>query len=322
MIVVTGAAGFIGSRIATQLNRRGRRDLFLVDHLACSEKWKNLRSLVYEDYLDRSELMGFLDGGPKIEAIIHMGACSTTTERDADFLMQNNYRYTRQLASWCLANDVRFIYASSAATYGDGSHGYVDDESTIDILDPLNMYGYSKHLFDQIARQNDWFDRIVGLKLFNVYGPNESFKGDMASVVYKAFHQIRNTGQVKLFKSYHPDFVDGGQRRDFVYVKDVVNVVMFFLKNPGINGLFNLGTGLARSFEDLAKATFKAMGVPAKIEFIDMPENLKAKYQYFTQADMRKLKRSGYKAAFMSLEEGVGDYVRGYLVPEFGKEVS
>ena len=317
MIIVTGAAGFIGSQIASRLNRSGRRDLILVDHLGTSEKWKNLRSLVYEDYLDRQDLFSFLEKGGDIEAVIHMGACSSTTEKDASFLMENNYRFTRRLAEWCLEQNVRFIYASSAATYGDGKNGYVDDEGTIDLLDPLNMYGYSKQLFDQVARQNDWFNRIVGLKFFNVYGPNEYFKGDMASVVFKAFHQIRETGKVRLFKSYLPTCPDGGQMRDFIYVKDIEKAVMFFLENPKENGLFNMGTGQARSFLDLAKATFSALGQPVQIEFIDMPLTLQAKYQYFTQADMRKLRAVNYREPFVSLENGIDDYVKNHLLKDF-----
>ncbi|PIE90316.1 MAG: ADP-glyceromanno-heptose 6-epimerase [Acidobacteria bacterium] len=313
MILITGAAGFIGSRIACKLNQTGRTDLVLVDQLGCNEKWKNLRELVYEDYLEKEDLFAYLDGPSDIEAVIHMGACSSTTEKNASYLIQNNYRYTRRLAEWCLKHGARFIYASSAATYGDGNNGYGDNLEELNKLQPLNMYGYSKHLFDQVAHQKGWLNQMVGLKFFNVYGPNEDHKGEMSSVVYKGFHQVEKTGKIVLFKSHREEYSDGGQLRDFIYVKDVEDVVVHLLKHPEINGLFNLGTGQARSFEDLATAVFTAMNRQVNIEYIDMPDHLRDRYQYFTQAEMQKLAQTGVETKFRSLEEGIGDYIVNHL---------
>ncbi len=313
MIIVTGAAGFIGSCVVSYLNQKGINDIIAVDVLRTNDKWKNLRHLDFADYLDREQLFDFLAQAPKIQAIIHMGACSATTEQDANYLMENNYRYTLRLAQYALENNVRFIYASSGATYGLGEQGYDDDEAKIHLLRPLNMYGYSKQLFDLKARREGWFNKIVGLKFFNVYGPNEYFKGDMASVVFKAFNQIKEHGLVRLFKSHRPDFKDGEQLRDFIYVKDVLKVIDFFLEHAGQNGLFNVGTGKARSFLDLVTATFKALGMEPKIEFFDMPPELRDRYQYFTEAKIEKLRRAGYTQPFVSLEEGIRDYVQNYL---------
>lgn len=317
MIIVTGAAGFIGSCVISRLNREGINDIIAVDVLRTNDKWKNLRHLDFSDYLDREQLFPFLESNPKVEAIIHMGACSATTERDANYLMENNYRYTLKLARYALQHSVRFIYASSGATYGLGELGYDDEESKIHLLRPLNMYGYSKQLFDLKARREGWFRRIVGLKFFNVYGPNEYFKGDMASVVFKAFNQIQEKGYVRLFKSHRDDFEDGQQLRDFIYIKDVLEVILFFLQNPDKNGLYNVGTGKARSFLDLVKATFSAMGREPKIEFFDMPEQLRDRYQYFTEAKIEKLRNAGYTKDFYSLEDGITDYVQNYLMKGF-----
>ena len=242
-----------------------------------------------------------------------MGACSSTTEQDATFLADNNYRYTRDLCEWCLRNNTRFIYASSGATYGNGSNGYSDlDDATI-ALRPLNMYGYSKHMFDLWALKNEVLETIVGLKFFNVYGPREDHKGDMRSVVNKAYGQILESGEVKLFKSYNAAYKDGEQVRDFVYVKDAVDVCLYFMDKPRASGLFNVGTGKARTWLDLVNAVFAAMGKPPKVQFIDMPETLRAKYQYHTQADVAKLQRAGYTEPFTSLEDGVKDYVKTWL---------
>lgn len=312
MIIVTGAAGFIGSCMVSKLNREGIDDIIVTDVLRENDKWKNLRHLAFHDYLDRSDLMEYLKGTNNIEAIIHIGACSSTTERDAAYLMENNYRYTLNLARYAILNNIRFIYASSAATYGDGSSGY-DDESKIKNLLPLNMYGYSKHLFDLKAIREGWLEKIVGLKFFNVYGPNEYQKGDMASVVFKAFNQINDTGKVKLFKSHRPDFRDGEQLRDFVYVKDILEVIWFFLNNRDKNGLFNAGSGRARSFKDLVSAVFKAMEIPLNIEYINMPDAIRDRYQYFTEAKIEKLRKAGFNDSFISLEEGIYDYVQSYL---------
>lgn len=317
MIVVTGAAGFIGSCVVSKLNREGETDIIAVDVLRKNDKWKNLRNLNFVDYLDREQLFDYLEASADIEAIIHMGACSATTETDTSYLMENNYRYTLKLARYCLEREVRFIYASSAATYGDGSNGIDDDESKLPNLQPMNMYGYSKHLFDLKALREGWLDRFAGLKFFNVYGPNEYHKGDMSSVVFKAFNQIKSNGFVKLFKSHRPDFEDGQQKRDFVYVMDAINMVWFFLKNPKIGGIFNAGTGRARTFNDLVFATFEAMGRKPNIVYIDMPVEIRDRYQYFTEAKMDKLMGSGYEAPFHSLEEGIADYVKNYLMKDF-----
>lgn len=314
MIIVTGAAGFIGSCVISRLNREGLRDIIAVDVLRTNDKWKNLRHLNFADYLDREQLFDYLNSADGVEAIIHMGACSATTERDAHYLMENNYRYTLRLAEFALEHGARFIYASSGATYGMGEQGYDDDESKIHLLRPMNMYGYSKQLFDLKARREGWLNAITGLKFFNVYGPNEYFKGDMASVVFKAFNQIKEKGYVRLFKSHRPDYKDGEQLRDFIYVKDVLEVILFFLKHPEKNGLYNVGSGKARTFLDLVHATFAAMNREPKIEFFDMPEGLRDRYQYFTEAKIEKLRKAGYRQPFHSLEEGITDYVQNYLM--------
>lgn len=316
-IIVTGAAGFIGANVVRELNARGEDELILVDELGKGEKWKNLVGTRYEDMISPEELLGLLEEHQFADAraIIHLGANSATTEKDADLLLRNNYQYTRVLCNWSLEHDARFVYASSGATYGDGSRGYSDDDSVTPTLEPLNMYGYSKHMFDLWALKHGLFANIVGLKYFNVYGPYEAHKGNMRSVVAKSFEQIRCDGFVQLFKSYVPEYADGGQLRDFVYVKDVVDATLHFAlqdaSEPG--GLFNVGTGKARSWLDLANATFAAMGREPVIEFIEMPEELQGKYQNFTQAEIGKLRQAGYTRPFTSLEDGVRDYVQGYL---------
>jgi ADP-L-glycero-D-manno-heptose 6-epimerase len=314
-IVVTGASGFIGRNLVAELNARGYDELFLVDNLGTDDKWSNLRGLRFEDILQPPDFLSSLELGKfsNLDAILHIGACSSTTERDADFLLRNNYVYSRKLCEWSLQHETRFIYASSAATYGDGSNGYSDDVSLLNTLRPLNMYGYSKHMFDLWAQKHGLFNRIVGLKYFNVYGPYEDHKGDMRSVVNKAYEQIKNTGKVQLFKSYRPDYADGEQMRDFVYVKDAVAVTLHFLNDRETGGLFNCGTGVARSWKDLVSATFSAMEVPSQIEFVEMPEVLRSKYQYFTQAETAKLRDAGYAASFTSLENAIHDYVATYL---------
>ena len=314
-IIVTGGAGFIGRNIVAALNARGRDDIIIVDNLGKSEKWKNLVGLRYEDYRDKDLFLTdvLCNTLPRAEAVFHMGACTSTTEKDAGYLAENNYRCTRSLCEWCLENGARFIYASSAATYGDGSLGYSDDDAVTPTLRPLNMYGYSKQMFDLWALKRRLFDRIVGMKYFNVYGPCEDHKGDMRSVVHKAHDQIRKTGEVQLFKSYKPEYKDGEQMRDFSYVKDAVNVTLHFFDNRDVSGLFNCGTGRARTWIALVTAVFAAMGKEPNIRFIEMPEHLREKYQYHTQADMTKLRSAGYAAAFTSLVEGVRDYVQNYL---------
>lgn len=310
--IITGAAGFIGRNLVAELNARGETDLLLVDELGTTEKWKNLVGLQYEDIWDPETFrQSVLDGasGKGIKALIHLGACSATTETDADYLLDNNYRTTRDLCQWCLEQDVRFVYASSAATYGNGDEGYSDADEKTPGYSPLNMYGYSKHLFDLWALKNGLLDQIAGLKYFNVYGPHEEHKGDMRSVVYKSFEQIQESGGVKLFRSHRPDYEDGMQLRDFVFVKDAVDVTLWLAnpENPG--GLYNCGTGQARSWLDLTHAVYKALDKDPKIEFIDMPAYLQPKYQYYTQAEMGKLHSAGYTKPFTSLEDGVAETV-------------
>jgi ADP-L-glycero-D-manno-heptose 6-epimerase len=318
-ILVTGAAGFIGRNTVAALNARGENEIILVDELGKDEKWKNLVGLRYEDIVSPEEFLGLIEDGAFADArsLIHLGACSATTEKDADFLLRNNYQYTRVLCNWAQANEIRFVYASSAATYGDGAQGYDDSDAVTPLLKPLNMYGYSKQMFDLWALKHGLFENIVGLKYFNVFGPYEDHKGDMRSVVAKSYEQIRETGVVKLFKSYKPEYEDGEQMRDFIYMKDAVDVTLHFaLQEPGApGGLFNCGTGKARTWVDLATAVFKAMGLTPKIEFIEMPQQLQGKYQYFTQASEMKLRAAGYEKSFTSLEEGVREYVQGYFLP-------
>jgi ADP-L-glycero-D-manno-heptose 6-epimerase len=316
MIVVTGGAGFIGSALIAALNGRGISDILVVDRLGADGRWKNLRNLSFADYVEKDDFleMVFADKAPSgIEAVLHMGACTDTTETDASYLIKNNYEYTKLLAQWATDADVRFIYASSAATYGDGSAGFSDDEEKIENLRPLNMYGYSKQLFDLWARRTGLLKKIVGLKYFNVFGPNEYHKSDMRSFVLKAFEQINATGKVRLFKSYKPEYKDGEQRRDFLYVKDAVDMTLFFLDNPKLSGLFNIGAGKARTWNDLVKAVFAAMDKKPNLGYIEMPDSIRNQYQYFTRADITKLKQAGYKKEITSLEDAIRDYVQNYL---------
>ncbi len=306
--VITGATGFIGRNLVSELNARGYRDLLLVDELGTSEKWKNLVGLHYEDLWDpdtfRQAILEDVNPG-SIQSVIHLGACSATTETDADYLLDNNYRTTRDVCEWCLSHDVRFVYASSAATYGNGDQGYSDEDSATPDLSPLNMYGYSKHMFDVWALKNRLLDQIAGIKYFNVYGPYETHKGDMRSVVYKAYEQIQATGQVKLFKSHRPDYEDGKQLRDFVFVQDAVDFTLWLSEPDRPSGVFNCGTGQAQSWLELTHAVFAALGLEPNIEFIDMPDHLREKYQYYTQAEMKKVRKAGYNRHFTSLLDGV-----------------
>ena len=317
MIVVTGGAGFIGSAFIAKLNAEGIDGIIVVDDLAASEKWKNLVKRRYIDYLHKSVFLDMVDSGRvhfPVEAIVHMGACSSTTERDCNYLMENNFHYTSLLAQWALEKGARFIYASSAATYGDGAQGFSDaDETTLGLL-PINMYGYSKQLFDLRVLREEMADKVAGVKFFNVFGPNEYHKGDMTSMIFKAFNQIRETGRVRLFKSYKPEYPDGGQMRDFVYVKDCVEVLWWLLNHREVNGIFNLGTGKARTWNDLIRAVFAAMNLPPAIDYIDMPEAIRGQYQYFTEAKMENLRAAGCPAAFRPLEEAVADYVKAHLL--------
>ncbi len=316
MIIVTGGAGFIGSALIAELNRRQISDILVVDELGTDRKWKNLRNLSFADYVEKADFLEMviedkLDS--PVDVVFHLGACSDTTETNASYLVKNNYEYSKLLAQWATDADIRFIYASSAATYGDGSAGFSDDEEKIEFLRPLNMYGYSKHLFDMWARRAGLLSKIVGLKYFNVFGPNEYHKGDMMSFVVKAFEQIRTTGKVRLFKSYQPEYADGEQVRDFLYVKDAVNMTLFFFDNPYINGIFNIGTGETRTWNDLVIAVFVGMGRKPNIEYIEMPTSIRNQYQYFTQADLSKLRRAGYSKQTTPLEDAIRDYIQNYL---------
>jgi ADP-L-glycero-D-manno-heptose 6-epimerase len=318
-ILVTGGAGFIGSGLVWGLNRLGFRNILVCDQLGEDNKWLNLAPLEFEDYISSATLIEYVEADSpalrEIRSVFHLGACSATTERDTGYLMKNNYRYTKILCDWAVSRGARFVYASSAATYGDGSNGMSDDEAKLELLRPLNAYGYSKHLFDRYAKQRGLFSNIVGLKYFNVYGPNEWHKGEMRSLVNKAFDQVRETGTIRLFKSYRPMFKDGEQKRDFLYVKDAVDMTIHLAVTRGANGLFNLGSGKARTWVDLANAVFAALSLPAQIEFIEMPEIIRDKYQYFTEANIEKLKSTGYRGPKFSLEQAVADYVQNYLVP-------
>ena len=317
MIIITGGAGFIGSAMLWELNCNGEEDIIVVDDLGSTttEKWRNLSGLHFTDFVSKDLFPDLLERNALkgISSIIHMGANSSTTETDADHLLTNNYGYSKKIASFCNAHDVRLIYASSAATYGDGSNGYNDHIEGLDVLRPLNMYGYSKHLFDCWAVKRHILDKAAGLKFFNVYGPNEYHKGDMSSVVYKAFHQILEKESLNLFESHRPDYRDGEQLRDFIYVRDCTKIMAWMLENPSTAGLFNVGTGTARSFNDLANATFSALDRPASLNYIPMPRSLRDKYQYYTCADITKLRLAGYSQEFTSLENGIKEYVQHYL---------
>jgi ADP-L-glycero-D-manno-heptose 6-epimerase len=317
MIVLTGGAGFIGSCFLKTLNDEGVYDAVVVDTLGTGLKWKNLvgkrfSAIVSPQRFREQCLNDTLDGA--IEAIVHLGACSATTERDADFLLDNNTQYSIDLATAASKNSIRLIYASSAATYGMGEQGYADWLGAT--LRPLNMYGYSKLLFDQWVRETGLDGEFTGIRYFNVFGPNEYHKGDMASMMYKAFGQISRTGSLRLFRSNSPDFPDGGQMRDFIYVKDVCRVMWKLLENKDIRGIYNLGAGCARTWNDLATAVFTAMGRTPDIEYIDMPESLAGQYQNYTCADMTALNETGAATTFTTLEDGIHDYVTNYLATE------
>lgn len=320
MIVVTGGAGFIGSSLVQELNSRGRDDILIVDVRDHVAKEKNLKHLQYAEFLDRDDFMTQVQSRslPDVTAVFHLGACSSTTETDEAFLRKNNFEYTRDLAIFALETGARFIYASSAATYGNGNQGYTDDESRLGKLQPLNLYGHSKHQFDLWARDQGWLNRIVGLKYFNVFGPNENHKEDMRSMVLKGYLQARDTGRIRLFKSYRPEYEHGGQVRDFIYIKDAVAMTLLFYDHPETGGIFNVGTGQARDWNDLAQSIFSAMGRETKIEYIEMPESLRDQYQYHTCAEIGKIRAAGFKQPIRSLEEGVKDYIQNHLATRRG----
>jgi ADP-L-glycero-D-manno-heptose 6-epimerase len=314
-VLVTGGAGFIGSALIWALNQLGVERIVVTDRLGLDEKWRNLVPLRFEEYLEADDLLPRLTGNRlgAFDLALHLGACSATTERDASFLAKNNYEYTKELAHWALAREVRFVYASSAATYGDGAAGMDDvaeSPAALSRLRPLNAYGYSKHLFDQYAAGAGVLQQMVGLKYFNVYGPNEAHKADMRSLVHKAYGQILETGAVKLFRSHRPDYRDGEQQRDFLYIKDAIAMTLHLAMTPTAGGLYNIGSGVAHSWLELTGALFAALDRPPHIEFIDMPESIRAKYQYHTRADIGKLRGAGYAAPVTPLGDAVADYAR------------
>lgn len=318
MYIVTGGAGFIGSCVVRTLNDAGIEDIIIVDNIASTDKWLNIRNKKFLKYINKNTFLDEISEYENVKAIIHMGACSSTTEKNFDYLWNNNFEFTKALWKYSAEKQISFIYASSAATYGNGEQGF-DDRVDIDLLRPLNGYGYSKQLFDQWVKHQAviYPKQFVGLKFFNVYGPNEYYKGSMASMIFHGFNQIKTDGEIRLFKSCNPEYEDGGQLRDFVYVKDICSVIEWLLNNEQVNGLYNVGTGRAQSFRELAEATFNALGLEPNIRYINMPDHLKRKYQYYTKAEVSKLRESGYDKPFMDLETGVKDYVLAHLNREF-----
>ncbi len=317
-VLVTGAAGFIGSVLVWELNRRGCSKVVIADTEAQGEKKRNLAGLQYQEFVASGDLLPRLSAGAlgKFDFAFHLGACSSTTETNEKYLRENNYEYSRNFAEWALQEGVRFVYASSAATYGDGSAGMDDtDPNQLEKLMPLNLYGQSKQWMDLYAWKHKWLDRIVGLKYFNVFGPNENHKGDMRSLVCKSYLQVLETGVIHLFKSRRPEYRDGEQKRDFLYVKDAVSMTLHLAANPSANGIFNIGSGKARSWVELSNAVFAALKREPRIEFIEMPEAIRDKYQYFTQADIGKLVSTGYSMPITPLEDAVRDYIVNYLIP-------
>jgi ADP-L-glycero-D-manno-heptose 6-epimerase len=320
MLLVTGGAGFIGSNVVAALNGSGRSDVAVCDLLGQGSKWRNLAKRQLADILAPAELPAWLDGRRRLDAIIHLGAISETTATDGDLVIETNFRLSMRLLDWCTVHATPFIYASSAATYGDGAQGFSDDPqpAALKALRPLNLYGWSKHLFDlAVAERAARGERLprqwAGLKFFNVFGPNEYHKGAMMSVLAKRFDEVKAGRKVHLFKSHRHGIADGDQRRDFIYVDDAVRVLLWLLATPSVSGLFNVGTGKARSFKDLMLAAYAALGTPPNIEYIEMPVTIRDSYQYFTQSDVDRLQRAGYNGGFTALEDSVGSYVRDFL---------
>jgi ADP-L-glycero-D-manno-heptose 6-epimerase len=319
MLLVTGGAGFIGSNVVAALNDAGRADVAVCDVLGHDGKWRNLAKRQIADFVPPAELADWLKGR-RLEAVIHLGAISETTATDGDLVIETNFRLSMRLLDWCTANATPFIYASSAATYGGGAQGFADDPSmpALKTLRPMNLYGWSKHLFDMaVAERAANGERLppqwVGLKFFNVFGPNEYHKGTMMSVLARRFDDIKAGRVVQLFKSHRDGIADGDQRRDFIYVDDVVRVMTWLLATPDVSGIFNVGTGTARSFKDLILAAYAALGTSANIQYVDMPEPIRGSYQYFTQSEVGRLQRAGYNGGFTALEDAVATYVRGFL---------
>jgi ADP-L-glycero-D-manno-heptose 6-epimerase len=319
MLLVTGGAGFIGSNVVAALNDAGRADVAVCDVLGHDGKWRNLAKRQLADFVPPADLAGWLKGR-RLEAVIHLGAISETTATDGDLVVETNFRLSMRLLDWCTANATPFIYASSAATYGDGTEGFADDPSmpALKTLRPMNLYGWSKHLFDMaVAARAANGERLppqwVGLKFFNVFGPNEYHKGTMMSVLARRFDDIKAGRAVQLFKSHRDGIADGDQRRDFIYVDDVVRVMTWLLATPDVSGIFNVGTGTARSFKDLILSAYAALGTSANIQYVDMPEPIRGSYQYFTQSEVGRLQRAGYNGGFTALEDAVATYVRGFL---------
>lgn len=311
--IITGGAGFIGSCLISQLNSRGMTDLIIADNIGTSSKWRNIANKQFHSYIPKQILPGRLDSLSGIDGVVHLGACSSTTQTDFDYLYANNFQYSVELYQFCAQRNIPFIYASSAAVYGDGALGFSEDVPCRQ-LTPLNRYGYSKKLFDEwLERQEKHASQWVGLRFFNVYGPNEYHKDTMASMVYHGFRQITSTGKIRLFKSENPQYPHGEQSRDFVFVNDVCDVIIYFMQHPACSGVFNVGTGCCYTFHDLAKALFCALGISPRIEYIDMPENLRKSYQYCTRATIGKLREYGYVQEMTPLDNGVGQYVSQYL---------
>jgi len=319
MIIVTGGAGFIGSALIWKLNKLQQDDIIVIDHFEKDIKYKNLIYLKFRDVFDKTDFANMVENGflkkNKIETIYHLGACSATTEKDMGYLLKNNYEYSKLLCRNACQNGVRFIYASSAATYGDGRYGYNDNEDTLEKLVPMNAYGFSKHLFDLWAKKEGYFKEIVGLKYFNVFGPNEYHKGDMRSVIVKAYEQIKQSGKVRLFKSYLKEYADGEQKRDFIYVKDAVEMTLHFGSNPKLCGIYNIGSGVGNTFNFMIEKLFNELGLPANIEYIDMPQDIQNTYQYFTCADMTKFFSTKFEGKLLGPVNGINDYVK-YLKSE------
>lgn len=315
MKIVTGGAGFIGSCLLWKLNKEGVSDIIVVDEPITPAKKRNIEGKRFSDFLDKDKFLSLISSdklGKKVDAIFHLGACTSTTLRDMDYFIKNNVEYSRKLVKYALEKNIRFIYASSGATYGDGSQGFSDEDKNTLNLTPLNPYGYSKHLFDLWVMNSGLIKSVVGLKYFNVFGPNEYHKGDMMSVIAKSFDKIVKTKKMRLFKSHNKQYKDGEQKRDFIYVKDAVDATYYFLENRDKGGIYNIGTGRARSWNDLAKSLFSALDMEVNIEYFEMPEGLRDKYQYYTQADISKLQQAGYKKDFFTLENAVLEYA-GFL---------